>query len=135
MQVTRTGVFLLVGIRRLQSIRDKGEHMKISILVVLFGTSMLWGCVTDPSGMKPGQTASQQEAAKAALDYRRLAADLREMAHRREVEAEVMARQSNPDQAQIAHWRDMVQQLQTEADAAEQHAREMQKSVPHGMMQ
>jgi hypothetical protein len=69
------------------------------------------------------------------LDYRRLAADLREMAHRREGEAEVFAKQSNPDQAQIAHWRDMVQQLLKEADAAEQHAREMQKAVPHGMMQ
>jgi hypothetical protein len=29
----------------------------------------------------------------------------------------------------------MVQQLLKEADAAEQHAREMQKAVPHGMMQ
>jgi hypothetical protein len=85
--------------------------------------------------MKPDQTPSQQEAAKAALDYRRLAADLREMAHRREVEAEVLAKQPNPDQAQIAHWREMVQQLLKEADAAEQHAREMQKTVPHGMMQ
>jgi hypothetical protein len=85
--------------------------------------------------MKPVQRASQQEAAKAALDYRRLATGLREMAHRREVEAEMLSKQSNPDQAQITHWRDMVQQLLKEADAAEQHAREMQKSVPHGMMQ
>ena len=69
------------------------------------------------------------------MDYRKLAMELREMAHRREVEAEVLSKQPNPDQERIAHWRDMAQQLLKEADAAEQHAREMQRSVPHGMIQ
>jgi hypothetical protein len=79
--------------------------------------------------------ALQQEAARAVMDYRKLAAELREMAHQREIEAELLAKQPNPDQARIAHWREMAQQLRKEADAAEEHAREMQRFVPHGMMQ
>jgi hypothetical protein len=69
------------------------------------------------------------------MDYRKLAAELREMAQRRALEADVLAKQSNPDQAMIAHWREMAQNLNKEAEAAEQHAREMQRNVPHGMIQ
>ncbi len=101
---------------------------------VLFGAGFLWGCQTAPSSTGGG-ISSQQDAARAVVDYRKLAAELREMAHRRELEADVLAKQQNPDQAMIAHWREMARQLRAEADAAEQHAREMQRNVPHGMMQ
>ncbi len=101
---------------------------------MLFGSVLFMGCETTPSSMGGGG-ASQQDAARAVIDYRKLAAELREMAHRRELEAEVLAKQPNSDQEMIAHWRDMAQHLRTEADAAEQHAREMQRRVPHGMMQ
>ena len=41
-----------------------------------------------------------------------------------------LVRQSDSDQAHIAHWGEMVQLLK-EADGAEQHASEMQSAVPH----
>lgn len=101
---------------------------------MLFGSALFLGCETTPSGMGEAGS-SQQDAARAVIDYRKLAAELREMAHRRELEAQVLSKQPNPDQEMIAHWRDMAEHLRKEADAAEQHAREMQRRVPHGMMQ
>lgn len=93
---------------------------------VLFVTAASWGCETASETAVGGGISSQQETAKAVMDYRKLAAELREMARRREIEAEVMAKQPNPYQARISHWREMAQQLRKEADAAEEHAREMQ---------
>lgn len=110
------------------------DQKSILIACALASTGFLWGCETTPSSTGGGGP-SQQEAARAVVDYRRLAAELREMAHRRELEADVLAKQQNPDQAMIAHWREMAQHLRAEADTAEQHAQEMQRSVPHGMMQ
>jgi hypothetical protein len=69
------------------------------------------------------------------MDYRKLATELREMARRRELEAEVMAKQDNPDQQRIAQKREMAQELLKEALAADQRAQEMQRQVPHGMIQ
>jgi hypothetical protein len=116
---------------------EGGDMSQRSVLVVgvLFGSALLSACETAPSGMGGGGVSSQREAARAVMDYRKLAAELREMAQRRALEADVLAKQSNPDQAMIAHWREMAQSLNKEAEAAEQHAREMQRNVPHGMMQ
>lgn len=111
----------------------KQKHMLI--LYVGLGMVLVWGCSSTPSGSVDSGSSTQQETAKTAMDYRNLAAELREMAHRRELESEVLSKQQNPDQTRIAHWREMAQQLRKEADAAEQHAREMQEGVPHGMIQ
>jgi hypothetical protein len=105
------------------------------MLSLWLGPGFLWSCTTAPSSLNEAAPSSQQEAATAVLDYRKLAAEFREIAQRREMEAEVLQRQPNPDPAKITHWRDMAERLRKDAEAAEQHARDMQRNIPHGMIQ
>jgi hypothetical protein len=107
----------------------------MTVFSVLFGTVLMSSCADGPSTSVDRGSLSQQDTAMAVLDYRRLASELRQMADRRELEAEMLSRQQDADQAMIAHWREMAQQLRKEADAADQHAQEMQRHVPHGMVQ
>jgi type IV pilus biogenesis protein CpaD/CtpE len=108
---------------------------QVPVLRVLLAVTIVAGCASHPTMATDSKPSSQQEAARAMLDYRKLASELREMAHRRTLEAEILANQANRNEATVSHWRDMAQQLAKEAEEAEQHAREMQRMVPHGMVQ
>lgn len=111
------------------------KHTRTLILGALLGIAPLWGCATVPADISEAVSSLPQEAARTAMDYRKLATELREMARRREIEADILAKQQNPDETRIRLKREMAQELSKEADLAEQRAREMQRSVPHGMMQ
>ncbi|GKS60132.1 hypothetical protein YTPLAS18_36590 [Nitrospira sp.] len=104
-----------------------------TLLVV--GMIVMTGCASTQPGEYGAMPSSQEEAARAVLDYRNLAATLRAMAHQRELEAEMLSLQPNPDQERLAHWREMAETLRKQADEAERHSRDMQRNVPHGMMQ
>jgi hypothetical protein len=104
--------------------------------------SIFAGCTAAPSGRIGGPEApasapatTQQDKAALLFHYRQEAADLREMAKRREMEADVLARNPGADPEQVRRKRDLAQDLRTAADEAEQKAQELRRQVPHGMVQ
>jgi len=101
---------------------------------------MLAGCST-PMPATGDQAApsqpcfSQQDTARHSLVLRKEAADLREMARRRQAEADVMERKPAPDRERIEQQRRLAQDLLAAAEETEQKARDLERQVPHGMVQ
>jgi hypothetical protein len=114
---------------------------------VLAVITALAGCSTTPSGNPAGPTDSsspssagvsksnQQDYASATREYRHHAAELREMARRRQIEADVLAQKENPDMEKVQAKRELAKDLLEAADQSEAKARELQRKVPHGMVQ
>jgi hypothetical protein len=82
-----------------------------------------------------GTGSSQQEAAHQTTDYRSQANSLREMADRRQLEADILAREVGPDDASVAKKRRLAEELRAAASEAENKARDLRRNVPHGMVQ
>lgn len=117
-----------------------GLHIA-GVLIVL---SLVTGCSTSPADDSPGTPlpssvdtteSTQQDFASASRQYRQHAAELREMARRRQIEAEVLAQKENPDMEKVQAKRELAKDLLEAADQSEAKARELQKKVPHGMVQ
>ena len=93
----------------------------------------------DSRGAAPASTpiieSSQQDFASATRQYRQHATELREMARRRLIEADVLAQKENPDMEKVQAKRDLAKDLLDAADQSDAKARELQKKVPHGMVQ
>ncbi len=111
----------------------------VAIMVLLAAAA----CSTSPSENMRGTPAaspasvesSQQDFASATRQYRQHATELREMARRRLIEADVLAQKENPDMEKVQAKRDLAKDLLDAADQSEAKARELQKKVPHGMVQ
>jgi hypothetical protein len=82
-----------------------------------------------------GSISTQQALANLRFHYRQHAVDLRDMAKRRQIEADVLAQQVGPDDAQVRRKRDLAEDLLSAADEAETKAREIRRQMPHNMMQ
>jgi len=111
----------------------RGSVMTIVILTVVGcagGGQRLEGTAT---GSPP--PATQQDAAQQAQDYRTQAQALRDMADRRLVEAELLARDLGPNDPAVQKKKQMAQELREAADETEGKARERRGQVPHGMVQ
>lgn len=109
-------------------------------LLILSIATSLAGCSTLPhatsaSGSSAHPCFSQQDLARQARMYRQEAADLREMAGRRQAEADVLQRKENPDREAIKHRRGLAEDLLAAAAEAEQKAQDLERQVPHGMVQ
>ena len=93
----------------------------------------------DSPGTAPASTptveSTQQDFASATRQYRQHAAELREMARRRMIEADVLAQKENPDLEKVQAKRELAKDLLEAADQSEAKARELQRKVPHGMVQ
>lgn len=109
-------------------------------LFLLYGPVLalaLAACASSSSG-KAGQapsSATQQQIADQARDFRNDAYALGQMAERREMEAEVLAREVGADDPRVQDKRRLAQQLRAAADEADRQARTLRRSVPHGMVQ
>ena len=79
--------------------------------------------------------ATQQEAANQAQDYRTQANALRDMAERRQVEADLLMRDLGPNDPTVQKKLRLAQELREAADETEGKARELRGQVPHGMVQ
>ena len=73
-----------------------------------------------------------REASELAFRYRQQAADLRHMAARLELEAQIHTQRH--DQEQATRTSEMAKDMRAGADAAEEQAREYRRQVPHGMV-
>jgi hypothetical protein len=98
------------------------------------------GCADEPRRGEPSQVrvppvASQKSAAEQALILRREADSLREIASRREREAEILSRDAGSDERLVREKRELAQKLWHEADEVEQAAVAIGRQVPHNMVQ
>jgi len=115
-------------------IRIGGLLMAISTAVGCSAGSMGNGGST-ASASAQGKGGIQQDFATDARQYRQHAAELREMARRRQLEADVLAQKENPDMERVQGKRELAKDLLEAADQFEAKARELQRNVPHGMVQ
>ena len=108
---------------------------------LLCAAMFVTGCTGTPTSTGESSTmqgtghVSQKEAASNLFVYRQEATDLRDMARRRQLEADVLERNLGPDNEQVRRKRDLAAELTAAAEEVEQKARDLQRRVPHGMVQ
>ena len=105
-------------------------------------TSLILGILLTSAGCAGGQgsadygTASpQQKAAEQTADYRTQANSLREMADRRQLEADLLTREVGPSDPAVEKKRRLAEELRAAAVEADNNAHETGRQVPHGMVQ
>ena len=114
------------------------RYLRVHVGALLIAILTACGCSTGPqanSGTGTSTQRTQQEFAKDAMQYRQHAAELREMARRRQMEADVLAQKDNPDMERVQGKRELAKDLLEAADQFEVKAKELQRNVPHGMAQ
>jgi hypothetical protein len=104
----------------------------LALLVGLSGCAHHDEMVGSASGLSK---ASQTEAAQQALILRREADTLREMAERRQREAQILASDPAVDQQVVLQKRQLAERLLEAANEADREAAALRRQVPHGMVQ
>lgn len=79
--------------------------------------------------------APQQNAAQRSIEYRTQANSLREMADRRQLEADLLAREVGENDPSVEKKRRLAEELRAAASDAEHRAHDLSRQVPHGMVQ
>lgn len=108
---------------------------------VIVGVLFVTGCAADVAGRSDGQSAAtaqvvrQDQARELATQYRRQAAELRELARRVEWEARWYAGRFGVNDRDAAERQDQAQQLWIDAEEADQLALGYRRQVPHGQVQ
>ena len=107
-------------------------NTRASLMTVLFLTSAACagGQLVDGTSGAP-----QQEAARQSKDYHTQANSLREMADRRQLEADLLAREVGENDPSVGKKRHLAEELRAAADEAENKAHDVGRQVPHGMVQ
>ena len=103
---------------------------RASLIVTLLLTSA--GCVGGQGAADYGTGSPQRDAAEQTADYRMHANSLREMADRRQLEADLLAREVGPNVPAVEKKRRLAEELRAAAVEAENDAHE---AMPHGMVQ
>ena len=94
------------------------------------------GCSSPPANHRGAYSAStQQEVADNARDSRTQSYALAEMADRRQLEADVLAKELGPDHPSVEKKRRLAEELRAAAQEADQAAHSLRRDVPHGMVQ
>lgn len=102
---------------------------------------LLAACATpdsrDPMSapVSPGTPMTQQDRAEKSRVYHEEARQYREMAQRRQAEANLLARDLGPNHAAVNQKRQLAMELRTKADEADRISREFRQQVPHNMYQ
>ena len=96
----------------------------------VLGLCVLVGCATSTDTAR--MATSGREASELAFQYRQQAADLRHMAARLELEAQIHTQRHEAEQAKRTS--ELAKEARASADAAEEQAREYRRQVPHGMV-
>jgi hypothetical protein len=93
------------------------------------------GCAGGPQRGGDLSVAPQQDAAQRAIEYRTQASSLREMADRRQLEADLLAREVGENDPSVEKKRRLAEELRAAAADAENRAHDLSRQVPHGMVQ
>ena len=86
-------------------------------------------------GADYGAVSPQAEAAEQRAEYPTQANSLREMAPRRQLEADLLAREVGPNDPAVEKKRRLAEELRAAAVEADNNAHEAGRQVPHGMVQ
>lgn len=101
------------------------------VAIVLLASA---GCAGSQVGEEYGTAFPQQEGARETADYRGQANSLRKMADRRQLEADLLAREVGPDSPGIEKKRRLAEELRTAAVEADVKAQDTARQVPEGMV-
>ncbi|HKT33535.1 MAG TPA: hypothetical protein VJR03_01805 [Nitrospira sp.] len=94
-----------------------------------------FGCAGPQVSDSYGTASPQPDAAKQTADYRAQANSLREMADRRQLEADLLARELGANEATVGKKRRLAEELRAAAVEADSKAHDSAGHVPHGMVQ
>lgn len=108
-------------------------NSRISLIAITLLASA--GCAGGQGVGNYGTGSPQQNAAQQTTDYRAQANSLREMADRRQLEADLLAREVGPDDPGVEKKRRLAEELRAAAVEAENKSHEAGRQVPHGMVQ
>ncbi len=108
-------------------------NTRASLIAVLLLTSV--GCAAGQGAGDYGTGSPQQDAARRTTDYRTQANSLREMADRRQFEADLLAREVGPNDPSVEKKRRLAEELRAAAVEAESKAQDSGRQVPHNMVQ
>lgn len=108
-------------------------NTRASLTAILFLACA--GCAGGPPAGNSGMVPSQQDAARQWTQYRTQASSLREMADRRQLEADLLAREVGPNDPSVEKKRRLADELRAAAVDADTKAQAMSAQVPHNMMQ
>ncbi|HEU4504197.1 MAG TPA: hypothetical protein VFR79_05160 [Nitrospira sp.] len=106
---------------------------RVSLVALVLLTSA--ACAGGQQTGDTGRASPQQEAARQSAEYRTQANSLREMADRRQLEADLLAREVGPNDPGVEKKRRLAEELRAAAVDAENKAHELGRQVPHGMVQ
>ena len=93
------------------------------------------GCAGGSPAGNSGMASPQQEAARQRTEYRTEASSLREMADRRQLEADLLAREVGPNDPSVEKKRRLADELRAAAVEADKKAQARSAQVPHNMVQ
>ncbi|WP_447983743.1 hypothetical protein [Nitrospira sp. Nam74] len=117
------------------------SRMLATAATVLWLSAMLPGCaatspdrpsMTDAAGMATAPGPGLRKTSDLVFEYRQQAAELRQMARRLELEANLYAQRQ--DELQATRTRELAKDALASADAADQRARDYQRQLPHGQV-
>ena len=106
---------------------------RASLIVVSLVVSM--GCAGGQEAADYGTASPQREAAEQTADYRTQANSLRELADRRQLEADLLAREVGPNDPAVEKKRRLAEELRSASVEADNKAHDASRQVPHGMVQ
>jgi len=106
---------------------------RTSLIVVTLLASA--GCAGGQGAGDYGTASPQREAAQQTTDYRTQANALREMADRRQLEADLLAREVGPNDPTVEKKRRLAEELRAAAVEADNKAQDAGRQGPHGMVQ
>ena len=107
-------------------------HTRAALVTILLAIA---GCAGGHQEVGSGAASPQQEAARQSGDYRTQANALREMADRRQLEADLLAREVGENDPGVGKKRRLADELRAAAVDAENKSHEAGRQVPHGMVQ
>jgi len=107
------------------------RRASLIVVILLAGT----GCAGGQGTEDYGTASPQREAAEQTADYRTQANSLRELADRRQLEADLLAREVGPNDPAVEKKRHLAEQIRAAAVEADKNAQEAGRQVPHGMVQ
>lgn len=105
------------------------RRVLIALLFVASG-----GCAGQQGG-DVRTVSPQQDAARQSTAYREQANQFHEMADRRQLEADLLAREVGENDPSVEKKRRLAEELRAAAADAENKAHDLSRQVPHGMVQ
>jgi hypothetical protein len=102
------------------------------VAAILLATA---GCAGGPQAGNDGTASNQQQTAQRWTEYRTQASSLREMADRRQLEADLLAREVGPNDPSVEKKRRLADELRAAAVDADNKAKALSAQVPHNMVQ